>query len=298
MMAALLATACGHRATQGNGTGTDSTAADSAMVTEALSTDSIGLAREDSMVSVRISVDWPHDGSEALTASIRQYICHELAAGLSPEGEPDVKLYSDGKEAVKATVDQHYADLAGGWKEARANGIPFDGMQYLYSLRVNKTDETDRYVSFVSVSESYMGGAHGSAVSSGTTFSKLNGQRIGYDTRYNAKTDRYERANQTLFSKPDDPKLAALIKEGVRSYFTEAGETAVSDEELKDLLIGVSHVDSIPLPSNPPLFTREGLVFTYQQYEIAPYAAGIINFSLPYDKVLPFMTDEAAKLVK
>ena len=44
------------------------------------------------------------------------------------------------------------------------------------------------------------------------------------------------------------------------------------------------------------LYTKQGLTFVYQQYEIAPYAAGLINFDIPYDKVLPLLTKDAASL--
>ena len=63
------------------------------------------------------------------------------------------------------------------------------------------------------------------------------------------------------------------------------------------MLIGVDDVNNIPLPSAPPTFTRQGLSFVYQQYEIAPYAAGMINFNIPYKKILPFLTDDAAQLI-
>ena len=71
-----------------------------------------------------------------------------------------------------------------------------------------------------------------------------------------------------------------------------------TDDALKDMLISVDDVNRIPLPSAAPSFTKKGLAFIYQQYEIAPYAAGMINFDLPYDKVRPYLTKEAAELIK
>ena len=62
--------------------------------------------------------------------------------------------------------------------------------------------------------------------------------------------------------------------------------------------ISVDDVNHIPVPQFPPTFTKNGLVFLYQQYEIGPYAVGMPNFCIPYKKVLPYLTEEAAALVE
>jgi hypothetical protein len=59
----------------------------------------------------------------------------------------------------------------------------------------------------------------------------------------------------------------------------------------------VNDVNRIPLPSAAPAFTKKGLAFIYQQYEIAPYAAGMVNFDIAYDKIRPFLTAEAQALL-
>ena len=82
------------------------------------------------------------------------------------------------------------------------------------------------------------------------------------------------------------------------SYFNEVEQDVNSDENLKEMLIGVDDVNRIPLPAAAPYFTKEGLCFCYQQYEIAPYAAGMINFTIPYGKIRSFLTSEAQELIK
>ena len=289
-MVALL-TACGHRAS--NGAAEDS---DSVAVNSEFRTDSIGLMREDSMVSIKVSVQWPISGNDSLTASIRQYLCEVMQTSPMQEGQPEVKLYDDGQKAVQALVDTMYNTLAGYWKEAREEGIPTD-MAYSFDMRAFKLEETDRYITYVSNQEGFQGGAHGYATASCQTFRKRDGLRIGYETEYDQQTETYVMKNQTLFKDPKSPELAALIKEGVRNYFQEFEQDVTTDEALKDMLIGVDDVNSIPLPSNAPSFTKDGLSFIYQQYEIAPYAAGMINFTIPYDKVLPYLTKDAEECV-
>lgn len=285
-MAAAL-TACGHRASQ------QATEAES---TE-FATDSIGLEREDSLASIKVSAEWPTSGNDTLVSSIRQYICEELAARPWQEGQPEVKMTDDGKELVETTVKEQYDQLAQMGNEARQEGYGY-GMTMSSYVRVFILEETDRYITYLSNSEGFMGGAHGYATSTGITFSKKSGQKVGYHTKYNQQTEQFEIKEQKLFSNPKSDELALLIKEGVRSYFQEFEEGVMSDEQLQDMLIGVEDVNRIPLPQHAPLFTKEGLTFTYQQYEIAPYAAGMVNFTIPYSKIRPFLTPEAAALIE
>jgi hypothetical protein len=293
-MAALLSTACGHRASGDTAEG-DSIAADSL---RPFMVDSIGLVREDSAVNVRVSIDWPSGSNDSLVGSIRQYICEELATGLTIEGKPNVIIYSDGRTAVDSTVGKHYAWLMSGYQESKSYGTLYDGMQFSYSLRMAKVAETDHYVTYITNSEGFRGGAHGYATAAGQTFRKSDGLRIGYRTEFNQQSLQYDVLDQTLFSNPQSPRLAALIKEGVRSYFQEFQDSTITDDDLLGMLQNVSSVDSIPLPSAPPYFMPQGLCFVYQQYEIACYAAGMINFDISYDKIRPLLTKEASRLIR
>ena len=292
MMVALLS-ACGHRASQQGAEETDSVA-----VAPEFQTDSICVERDDSIASVTISIDWPTSGSDSLTQSIRQYLCEELASSLVQEGEPTVKYYDNPLDAVKTTADHRYEELAASWKELQSNiHEGMEGMEFSFSLRSMLLENAERYVTYLTKSEGFQGGAHGFAAAAGQTFRKSDGKRIGYKTVYNDKTETFEQQDQTLFKNPKSPQLYALIKEGVRSYFKEFDEPVATDEQLKDMLISVDDINRIPLPSAPPTFSKKGLAFLYQQYEIAPYAAGMVNFDIPYDKIRPFLTPEAAALI-
>ena len=292
-MMAVLLSACGHRASQQGAEETDSVA-----VAPEFQTDSICVERDDSIASVTISIDWPTNGSDSLMQSIRQYLCEELASSPVQEGEPTVKYFDNPLDAVKTTADHRYEELAASWKELQSNiHEGMEGMEFSFSLRSMLLENAERYVTYLTKSEGFQGGAHGFAAAAGQTFRKSDGKRIGYKTVYNDKTETFEQQDQTLFKNPKSPQLYALIKEGVRSYFKEFDEPVATDEQLKDMLISVDDINRIPLPSAPPTFTKKGLAFLYQQYEIAPYAAGMINFDIPYDKIRPFLTPEAAALI-
>ncbi len=304
MMAALLMAACGHRASQQGATDSDSSSFSGSSVTIsvdsediAFTTDSIGLEREDTMVSVKVAIDWPSGSNEALVTSIRHYICEQLAGSPMQEGKPEVKQYADGHQATEAFIKNHYKELFDMCQEAKAERGFWEDMQYSSHVHVFKLEETERYVTYLSLSEGFLGGAHGYATSSGTTFSKISGKQIGYNTEYNSEKEAFEMSQQTLFSNPKSAQLAALLKQGVFSYFKQFEDDLTTDEQLKDMLLNVEDINHIPLPSASPYFTKDGLLFIYQQYEIAPYAAGMINFDIPYDKIRPFLTPEAQALI-
>ena len=287
MMAAALS-ACGHRASN---TGIASSS------DVEFATDSIGSEQEDSMACVKVSIDWPTGSHEALVESVRQYICEELATNPTQEGTPKVILFDNGQTAVDTIVSRQYQELMPSWKEAYEQGYGA-GMPYSYYQRIFMLEDNEQYVTYISRTEGFTGGAHGYATVGGITFRKNDGMRICYRTEYNKEQEIYETKEQTLFADTESPELYTLIKEGVRSYFLEFDEEMTTDEQLNDMLITVDDVNHIPLPSKSPHFTKKGLCFVYQQYEIAPYAAGMVNFVIPYDKVRPFLTKEALSLIK
>ena len=69
----------------------------------------------------------------------------------------------------------------------------------------------------------------------------------------------------------------------------------VAPEELNNYLFLETGV--IPFPAWTPYPSEDGLVFTYQQYEIASYAAGMPEFTIPYADLRPYLTPEAKALV-
>ena len=285
-------TACGHRASTDSNTEADSLSVDSI---EALKVDSIGVERSDSMAGVEVFVDWPVSGSPELTEAIRHYICTELAARPYQEEPAKPQFTDNAKQVVSETVKDIYKSLSTSWKEARDEGYGGD-MSYSYFQSVFLLESNERYVTYMTNSEGFMGGAHGFATSSGITFSTKTGRKISYHSEYDAPKETFVLKEQTLFKDTESAQFRKIIKEGVRSYFKEY-ENVVTDSQLKDMLLGIDNVNNIPLPSNAPFFTKDGLFFSYQQYEIAPYAAGMPSFSVKYDKIRPYLTDEAAELI-
>ena len=172
-----------------------------------------------------------------------------------------------------ASVDENDG-LTDEEREYVLNSMP--GFEYAFSLV--KTDETDRYVSFLNEDYVYLGGAHGGIVGQGPlTFDKKTGELV------------------ETFIEPGSLKaIQPLLRKGLAEYFADNGEE-ISLEEVDEYLMIDNGI--IPLPAWTPFPAENGLGFLYQQYEIAPYALGMPGFTIPYDDILPFLTEEAKALL-
>ena len=150
------------------------------------------------------------------------------------------------------------------------------GWEYDFSLL--KDRETDRYVMFLSQDYVYLGGAHGGVVGrGGLTFDKKEGALV-----------------EKMVDSASLDAVQPLLRKGLSQYFSD-NEMEVAPEELDNILFLETGV--IPFPAWTPYPSEEGLVFTYQQYEIAAYAAGMPEFTVPYADILPYLTPEAKALL-
>lgn len=148
---------------------------------------------------------------------------------------------------------------------------------YTWENRFKVEAETDKYVTLSINSYIYQGGAHGSSIISQQTFRKEDGRELNWNNMFNTE-------NQY--------KLRELIKGELMKYFK-----VTSDEELANYLLNPDDAFLLPLPQTPPVLLKNGIHLVYQQYEIAPYACGMPEFTLPYSEVKPLLTTTASQLI-
>lgn len=148
--------------------------------------------------------------------------------------------------------------------------------QWEYEYTLNKIEDTPQYVVFDSQDYIYMGGAHGGVGGDGClTFCKKDGHLV------------------TPFIDPErEEDIQDLLREGLVRFFAESGYEVSKDKLDEYLFIEDGHV---PLPVWQPYPDKDGLVFTYQQYEIASYATGMPSFVIPFEDVAPFLTQDARR---
>ena len=92
----------------------------------------------------------------------------------------------------------------------------------------------------------------------------------------------------------DQKRIQPLLLRGLREYFREAGVELESGELMEVLTLPEEGL--VPLPTWEPYPAEDGLVFLYQQYEIAPYASGMPSFVLPFDEVKEFLSADALRV--
>ena len=236
-------------------------------------TDSIGLHKNDGVVEVKLSVDYPVKGSPLMVKALRKYIATTMGAD---------SLSIDNRDSLLESACQYgYKQMMSLRKEMMYDNET-DIPTYFISYDIKKETDCLGYVTYIVNYADYTGGAHGSAYSTGSTFTKKDGKCWEWNMLKDTKSNGFRQ----------------LMKEGVRDHFKMFEKQDITDEQLKDMLLIDEDVNHIPLPAWAPYLTYQGVAFAYQQYEIAPYAAGIISFIIPYEKIMPYLVPEIKAVIE
>lgn len=282
---ALLAS-CGGK-TSGNDSGSDSLALADSINAEAndefsadkqMQLDSASYHYETKYAVVDLKIVVPVD-----TSKVSKTIAKGIWRGFD---ESVTTSYGDGKRLFRAysgdytnirkvvayygqylfkALDIESRELLVSMKEADETGEQPDvePMQFARDVSVQKVCDLENHVVFSVSWYGYAGGAHGGSAVSCLTFDKHTGKRVKEVLPWKA-----------------EKQLQKEMRKGLCTYF------GCKDKELNDnLLLEDENSSFIPLPQESPYLTKDGVAFVYQQYEIAPYAAGMPTFVIPYDKV-------------
>lgn len=232
-------------------------------------------SKKDKSGEYKIIVDFPTSGNPILMNAIREYISESL--GISYAGELENNMqgsYSgdlgDGQKMIDYYFDLKYKEFKKA-HDLMAENMTGDVPTFASETEIHFLYETDQFVTYEMKKYEDMGGAHGGTFISGMTFRKSDGRRVEWD----------------LFTK----SIQDVIKKGLKKYFE-----VNTDEELENSL-SLENTYLLPLPATPPVFTKEGVMFTYQQYEIAAYAAGLPSFIVPYDEAKSLMNTTGNNLL-
>ncbi len=192
-----------------------------------------------------------------------------------------VQMFYDTSSELKPKSGESILDFARRQQQAMIADIPEidDGAEWAWDFTIDTMMQTKRYINFTVNSYVYLGGAHGSSFGGGTTFRLSDGKRI-----------------TEFFKDPDDPDLHPFLIEGLCQYFNKYGDDNVTPDNLGYYLM--DDPSTLQLPASAPCLTGEGVVITYSEYEIAPYAAGAPSFVIPYEKVMSYLTEEVLELIR
>ena len=215
-----------------------------------------------------------YNGDEKDAKSMLDYYSKEVSKLLNSQAKEDydekVKYW---EEDTTLTDEQR--------KEFKESVTPWD-----YSMDVTKTSEDSTFVVFNDTEYAYIGGAHGGVFGwGGITFRFSDGSIVKDFLKDNVTKD-----------------IQPLLKKGLKEYFNEnADEKITTDKQLlEQLMLPEESNGLIPLPAWTPFPDEKGkgLVFTYQQYEIACYAVGMPSFVLSWDELKPFLKEDILEDIK
>ena len=289
----MLASSCVWNAKSGNNTVEDTDSVTVGAQISSFTVDSIHW--EDSLfvgenkikgANVCISGLYPVGGPSLLVDSTRAWIAELLSYGGLSNGDAqfcyDAYLLSDGKALIEAAGLSYLVDVKKDIDDMVHEGF-FDEDRaccYEFSYSFKPVFCTDSILTYDFSGYTYMCGAHGSALGFGQTFAVSTGKRLDAED---------------MFLPENRLQLLDLIRDGLwKQYFMAENESG-EYSSLKDALL--ISPDTLPLPACPPLCTDKGIVFIYQQYEIACYAAGMPACTLSYEALKPLMYSEVSRLM-
>lgn len=214
--------------------------------------------------------------------------CGEAEISFLFSGNYPIDQRSRLNEVIDANLDSMF-------KQMKYEEIPptevFDNLfndnyyTYIYDEKLEWV--TSRYLSYSQNYYSYTGGAHGSSTVQYQNIDLSNFKIISLEDLF--KSDK----NTEILLLFKDAFFRANKLDNDKSY-DELGfwfNPSNIPKEYKEW----SLPDGFYLPANFLLNSR-GITFIYQQYEIAPYAAGMPKIEVTWDKIKPFLEDEFAAI--
>ena len=270
---------------------TDSTDTVATATPDTLAVDSMGFhEKKDSTIECTIAIDRPL-GDDSLALAVKKFIAGELANVYLPRNNADTDsmlrcypIYSGSTADCGRLLDFYGKGTMRYLLEERKNMLAFYQSDIAMpaltqKVKITKDDETPVYVTYGVTDETYLGGAHG-----GYSFYYVNIDKHTFKPVYNMVDAKYVRA------------LQPMLRKGVLRCLKESGVEDVSDANMNDFII-LPDDGFIPLPAHTPWVKNDSLNFVYQQYEIASYAVGPIDFNIAVKDIAPYLTKEAKAML-
>lgn len=145
-----------------------------------------------------------------------------------------------------------------------------DYSSYFKNVKTSVADTTSITITAKTRMEDYTGGAHGSHWTAYYTVDTRNGSLLTEDN---------------LFQKGYKDQLLPLLKDLLTNTRNSQGET-----------ITILDAEAITLNGNF-YFTDKGMVYVFNEYEIAPYSDGLIEVTIPYEKLEPLFQPQYDLLI-
>lgn len=237
-----------------------------------------------------ISVDEPVCNNPRLRSQLMKYIIDELEIFTYEDTQPLMRPDFDSMTVEEIVKDYATAKAEMLSKEKTntdkddegVNEDPRQRSDWIENLYINLMADSTQYVSYLVEGSSFTGGIHGSYWFRTATINKNNGQVLANIFR----PDAQEKIQQMLWKRLTESRGEEEDKEVFRRSIEEYLEYSYGQK------------DVLPLPKAEPMLTPTGIVLQYQSYEICNFAMGAPQLTFTTEEALPFLSDEAARLLQ
>jgi hypothetical protein len=197
-----------------------------------------------------------YNNTGVLTLTIRR---PEIRLPSRPEAQANInrRFALEAGRFYRHASSELYRQAVRSYQNAQKNGFPF--IPYEAFMQFDITYNMSCYLSSYNDRYQFTGGAHGSTVRSSDTFSLKTGNRIPLSHYFSAGYDY----------------RGFLLGQIIMQADANMQENPIYFEDYRELIVRHFNPQSYYL-------SNTGLVIYYQQYEIAPYATGIVEFTIPY----------------
>lgn len=236
-------------------------------------TDSVGVKQKGVPISSQVEVAFPVSGPATLVNALKKAYSERYEIPVS-----DIK---DGKTFANKLANKNVAQLKKQFTEDfdEDSNIP----ELYINDKVTMAYETDKLLTIVYGGDVFYGGAHGDYFGCGITYRKSDGKAFG----------TYDILDEDAWEQIQD-KVAASLRE----YFQVDSNSELADELMGDGIICNGNDFYIPMPEAIPFVNNGELIFAYGTYEIAPFAAGMPEVSIPLKDIQQYLKAEFKALVK
>ncbi len=270
-MAAMLLFGChDNNAKKESNTNLQSTTQDTSGIsnTTTFRVDSFSFSTSSRHGTCDINMDFPVGGPENVVSAVREFIKSTLFenGGITYGDDPETLMHEYCKERMEMQgkmLEQM------GIKQVNKDNAPEEGID------IKVVCITPKFVTYEIYRYSYIThGAHGEYSDYGVTFRIKDGHRFGDD----------------IISQVDE-RLYSHIREGMKRYFG-----VKRDEELEEIC--TADLSLLPMPTFPPYLVRDGVRFHYSIYDLCPFEYGDPMITIPYEIVMPYLTEAAREMVE
>ena len=238
---------------------------------------------ENSGANARVSVDFPVNVQEPLRRAVVGYILERLDSYrgenlAAPSDKCDEETFNTFLSELATNLATRYGEEQRDYAKSMEEAGEEYNVTFYVNIYIPKAAETEEFVSFACYFGDFEGGVHGERYSDGVTFRKRDGKRMD-DIFRNDVDEAIQPVLWKAILASDDADGDSEYRKGIEDY------------------LSMEKLELLPLPS-VAFLTPEGVHIEYQYYQICPWAQGAPTAEIPIGEALPFLTKEAAKLVK